>query len=151
VALLSVTPIFGSSYDTTRPNDAKAVYLDQEGFPAHGDGVADDTDVLQQALNKVQETTTQGIVFIPSGRYRVSRTVYVWPGIRLIGLGAQRPVFVLARNTPGFQQKPAYMIFFAGGRPKDFKTSGRLQAREQIRCLRMQPGNILFSDEQYRY
>jgi hypothetical protein len=124
VALLSATPIFGSSYYPTRPDDAKAVYLDQGGFSAHGDGVADDTDVLQQAINKVQETTIQGIVFIPAGRYRVSRTIYVWPGIRLIGFGARRPVFVLAPTTPGFQQGPAYMIFFAGGRPKGFQNIG---------------------------
>lgn len=38
-------------------------------------------------------------------------------GIRLIGYGAKRPVLVLGKNTPGFQQGPAYMVFFAGGRP----------------------------------
>jgi hypothetical protein len=116
--LCAVAPTFGSSYYTARPNDAKAVYLDRGGFSARGDGVADDTDALQRAINKVQEITNQGIVFIPSGRYRVSRTIYVWPGIRLIGFGATRPVFVLAPNTPGFQQGPAYMVFFAGGRPQ---------------------------------
>ena len=82
-----------------------------------GDGVADDSTVLQQAINKVQEKTNQGILFIPAGRYRLTKTIYIWPGIRLIGFGATRPTFVLAANTPGFQQGPAYMVFFAGGRP----------------------------------
>src|SRR6185369_11107359 len=42
-----------------------------------------------------------------------------WPGIRLIGYGANRPVFVLGENTPGFGDKDneRYMLFFAGGRP----------------------------------
>ena len=39
-----------------------------------------------------------GIVFVPSGRYRLTRTIYVWRGVRVIGYGATRPVFVLARR-----------------------------------------------------
>src|SRR3974377_1119340 len=98
-ALLSVEPLSGSSYFATRPNDAKAVYLDTGSFPQRGTGVADDTNALQGVINKVQETSGQGIVFIPSGRYPLTRTIFVWPGIRLIGFGATRPVFVLAPNT----------------------------------------------------
>ena len=82
-----------------------------------GDGIADDSAVLQQAINQIQERTNQGILFVPPGRYRLSRTVYIWPGIRLIGFGPTRPAFVLAANTPGFQQGPSYMLFFAGARP----------------------------------
>jgi hypothetical protein len=33
---------------------------------------------------------------VPSGRYRLARTVYVWPGMRVIGYGVTRPVFLLA-------------------------------------------------------
>src|SRR5580692_234644 len=117
-ALLSTAvPLLGTSYYPARPNDAKAVYLSADNFPVKGDGIADDSAVLQQAINKVRETTNQGILFVPAGRYRLTKTIYIWPGIRLIGFGAARPTFVLARNTPGFQQGPAYMVFFAGGRP----------------------------------
>jgi sugar lactone lactonase YvrE len=115
--LLLVSPLFGTSYYPNRPNDPKAVYLSGENFPVKGDGIADDSAAIQQAINQVQETTNQGIVFVPAGRYRVTKTIYIWPGIRLIGFGAQRPTFLLASNTPGFQQGPAYMFFFAGGRP----------------------------------
>ena len=94
-----------------RPDDGKAVYLTADRFAARGDGIADDTAALQAAIDKVQETNGEGIVFIPQGRYRITRTVYVWPSIRLIGYGAQRPVFVLADNAPGFQQGVATMIF----------------------------------------
>jgi Pectate lyase superfamily protein/SMP-30/Gluconolactonase/LRE-like region len=117
-AALIALPMFASSYYTSRPVDARAVYLTSADFAVQGDGIADDSAALQQAIDRVQEKTNQGLLFIPSGRYRVSRTIYIWPGIRLIGFGTTRPVFVLAANTPGFQRDPAYMFFFAGARPK---------------------------------
>jgi Pectate lyase superfamily protein/SMP-30/Gluconolactonase/LRE-like region len=117
-AILSTSvPLLGTSYYPARPKDAKAVYLSADNFPVKGDGIADDSAVLQQAINKVRQTTNQGILFVPAGRYRLTRTIYIWPGIRLIGFGTARPTFVLAANTPGFQQGPAYMMFFAGGGP----------------------------------
>src|SRR5271154_2090598 len=107
-----------SSYYPARLEDAKAVYLTADSFAVHGDGIADDSEAVQKAINKVQETTNQGILFVPAGRYRLTKTIYVWPGIRLIGFGATRPVFVLGANTPGFNgTAPSYMLFFAGGRP----------------------------------
>ncbi|MGH9724442.1 MAG: glycosyl hydrolase family 28-related protein, partial [Candidatus Acidiferrales bacterium] len=110
-------PLFGNSYYPDRLNDARAFYLTPKNFPVKGDGIADDTAGIQQAINKVQETTNQGILFVPPGRYRLTKTIYIWPGIRLIGYGNMRPVFLLAAHTPGFQQGPSYMVFFAGARP----------------------------------
>jgi hypothetical protein len=118
VLMAVVSPaVHGSSVYTQRLEDRTAVYLTPANFDVHGDGVADDSAALQKAIDQVQETTRQGIVFIPEGRYRISRTIYVWPGVRLIGYGAQRPVILLAANTPGFQEGVAYMMFFTGGRP----------------------------------
>jgi hypothetical protein len=124
---------FASSFYSARPEDAKAVYLSHENFSVSGNGIADDTDAVQQAINKVQETTDQGILFVPAGRYRLTRTIYIWPGIRLIGFGATRPTFVLSTNTPGFQQGPAYMFFFAGDRPAGCKPRNLLFGNEQCR------------------
>src|SRR5271156_1509470 len=107
-----------TSYYPARLEDPKAVYLTADSFGVHGDGLADDSEALQKAINKVQETTNQGILFVPAGRYRLTKTIYIWPGIRLIGFGTARPTFVLTANTPGFQQGPAYMFFFAGGRSR---------------------------------
>jgi sugar lactone lactonase YvrE len=117
VVLCGAAPLSAASYYTVRLNDPKAVYLD--AFGARGDGVADDTDAIQRAINKVQETVIQGIVFVPEGRYRVTKTIYVWPSIRMIGYGAKRPVFVLADNTAGYQDRNSenQMVFFAGSRP----------------------------------
>lgn len=108
----------GSSVYTLRPDDPAAVYLSTEAFAAKGDGVADDTDALQAAINRVQETTRRGIVFIPEGRYRLTRALQVWSGIRLIGYGPTRPVLVLGENTPGYQEGPGkYLVHFVSDRP----------------------------------
>jgi sugar lactone lactonase YvrE len=101
-----------ASFYTQRLEDAKAVYV-------AGPGADDDTAALQQAIDRVQETTGQGIVFLATGRYRISDTLYIWPGIRVIGWGATRPVIALPANTPGYQDasREKVMCFFAGGRP----------------------------------
>ena len=112
-----VFPAGSQSYYPVRPDDAAAVYLTKEAFPVSGDGVADDSAALQAAIDKVQETTGEGILFVPQGRYRVTRTIYVWPGVRLIGYGGKRPVMVLADHTPGYQQGVGVMFFYAGFRP----------------------------------
>ncbi len=106
----------GASFYPARPEDPQAVYLTQDRFSVRGDGQADDSGAVQAAIDKVQETMGEGILFIPEGRYRITRTIYVWPGVRVIGYGARRPVFVLADRTPGFQQGIGYMFFFAGFR-----------------------------------
>ena len=118
-ALWLAAPLWGTSYYTIRLDDPKAVYLTRDNFSVRGDGIADDSDAIQQAIDKVQETTNQGIVFVPEGRYRLTKTIYIWPGVRVIGYGAARPVLVLGENTPGYQDpdKEKLMIFFAGRRP----------------------------------
>jgi Pectate lyase superfamily protein/SMP-30/Gluconolactonase/LRE-like region len=145
LALLSAataSPTSGPSYYPSRVQDSKAVYLDSAEFSVHGDGQADDTDALQSAVNKVQHDRNQGIVFVPAGRYRLSRTIYIWPGIRLIGFGATRPTFVLARNTPGFQQGPSYMVFFAGSRPAGFQNIGAADTGTTERPKDANPGTF---------
>src|SRR5450755_2129669 len=118
LALAAPLPAFANSYYPLRPNDPLAVYLDQGKFGVHANGIGDDSDALQQAIDRVEETTHQGVVFIPDGRYRLGKTVYVWEGIRLIGYGERRPVFVLGPSTPGFQQGAGhYMVAFADRRP----------------------------------
>lgn len=108
------------SYYPIRPDDSRAVDFTKEAFSAHADGVGDDADALQQAINRVQETTGAGVLLVPEGRYRLSKTVYVWQGIRLLGYGAKRPIFVLGSNTPGYQEGTGrYMIHFADNRPDE--------------------------------
>ncbi len=110
--------LYSASYFTLRPEDPRAVYLVKDQFDVHGDGIGDDSSALQLAIDRVQETARVGVVFIPEGRYRIGKTIYVWSGIRLIGYGPKRPVFVLGKNTPGFQEGAGkYMVHFADYRP----------------------------------
>ncbi len=111
-----------ASVITTRLDDPKAVYLTPE-FGVHGDGNADDSAAIQAAIDKAEGNAHEGIVFVPSGRYRLTRTVYVWPGVRIFGYGATRPVFVLADNTPGFQKGLGVMVIFTGARPGGARTA----------------------------
>ena len=118
LAVISAVPLHANSYYSIRPEDSRAIYLTKDQFGVHADGAGDDADALQQAIDRVQETTRSGVVFIPEGRYRLGKTIFVWQGIRLIGYGPKRPVFVLGRDTPGFQEGTGkYMVHFAGYRP----------------------------------
>jgi len=79
---------------------------------------------------------------------RVTKTVYMWPGIRVIGYGKTRPVLVLGRNTPGFQEGPTYMIFFAGGLPGTGRSRREAKPGAKSNSARRQSGNFLLRDEQ---
>ena len=125
VCLTTAAVLRAASFYPQKPNDAKAVYLVKENFPVHGDGAGDDAPALQQAIDRVQEKSNHGIVFIPPGRYRLGVTVNLWRGIRLIGFGEARPVFVLGPRTPGFDAgEGKYMIHFRNARPKPDQPPG---------------------------
>ncbi len=115
---------FGASVISTRLDDPKAVYLTASEFGAHGDGQTDDTAAIQAAIDKAENNVREGIVFVPPGRYRLTRTVYVWPGVRVFGYGATRPVFLLADRTPGFQTGVGVMVMFTGARSRGASGSG---------------------------
>ena len=117
--LAGASTAFAASTITTRLEDPKAVYLLAPG------GAADDTDAIQAAIDKAENHTREGIVFVAAGRYRLTRTVYVWPGVRLFGYGATRPVFELPANTPGFQKGIGVMVIFTGMRPGSGPFAGR--------------------------
>jgi hypothetical protein len=93
---------WAGSVFTSKLNDPRATYFAPGTFGAVGDGVADDSAALQAAIDKAENRTHEGLVFIASGRYRVTRTIYVWPGVRVIGYGSTRPVVLLGNATPGF-------------------------------------------------
>ncbi len=94
------------------PIDPRAVAV-----AGHGDGVTDDAAAIQAAIDAAEAKGGGGLVFLPAGRYRITRTVYVWPGVRIFGVGRARPAIVLAPHTPGFQQGVGSMVLFAGNRP----------------------------------
>ncbi len=98
-----------SAYQTM-PDDPRAVRV-----KAVADGRADDTAAIQAALDAASNQGEGGVVFLPSGRYRITRSLLVPLAVRLYGVGPTRPVLVLAANTPGFQKGVANMVVFTGG------------------------------------
>lgn len=79
-----------------------------------GDGIADDTAAIQAAIDAAANGGKGGVVFLPSGTYRISRTLVVRPAVRIFGIGKTRPVIRLADSTPGFGSGIAAMISFHG-------------------------------------
>ena len=94
----------------TMPEDPRAVVVH-----AKGDGKTDDTAAIQQAIDAAANKGEGGVVFLPSGRYRITKSILIPLAVRVYGVGATRPVFVLAPKTPGFQQGVANMVIFTGG------------------------------------
>ncbi|USI71974.1 glycosyl hydrolase family 28-related protein [Sphingomonas morindae] len=94
----------------TMPVDARAVTV-----RGAGDGRADDSEAIQSAIAAARGPTGEGIVFLPSGRYRITRSILIPQGVRLFGTGRTRPVLVLAPRTPGFDTGVKTMVVFTGG------------------------------------
>ncbi len=92
------------------PNDPRAIRV-----TAVGDGKADDTAAIQAAIDQASNKGNGGIVFLPSGRYRITRSILIPLAVRVYGVGPTRPVFILAKNTPGFQKGVGTMVVFMGG------------------------------------
>ena len=103
-----------ASVFTARPDDPAAIHVDAPDPQAAS---ADHTALLQAALDRAAASPAGGLVLVPAGRYRVTRTLIVWRAVRLIGYGATRPVFVLPEQTPGFQTGLGVMVHFTNARP----------------------------------
>jgi hypothetical protein len=94
----------------------RSMPVDPRAIVAHGvgDGRADDSAAIQRAIDAATDGRSGGIVFLPSGRYRISRTILIRSGVRVFGVGPTRPVIVLGDGTPGFGSGIAAMVSFTG-------------------------------------
>lgn len=138
---------------TDRPVDSAAVYFTPEYFPIKPDGSTDVSDALQEALNTAKHKESGcGILFVPEGVYKLSKTIYIPSGIRLIGYGTKRPVFVLGKNSPGFQEvthetnKGKYLFWFISGnyrseRPVSDANAGTFYSSLLNADIRIENGN----------
>lgn len=142
----------GGSFYTQKPNDPEAVYFIPENFGVKGKD-ADVSNALQTIINQVKREKNFGIIYIPEGTYRISKTIYVPQAIRLIGYGARRPEIILAKNSPGYQEeipsdkgKANYMFWFTSrivendGRVQDAGAGTFYSALSNI-DLRIEDGN----------
>lgn len=99
----------GQSVFLSAPHDPLAVTV--RGV---GDGKADDTAAIQAAIDTAAKSRAGSIVWLPAGRYRITRTLLVPPAVRLYGVGAKRPTLVLSDRTPGFDKGVETMVTFTG-------------------------------------
>lgn len=100
---------------TLKPSDSESLFFTPEAFGIKADGKMDVSEALQKAINQVKTQQNFGVLFIPEGKYLISKTIYVPGAVRLIGYGKNRPEIILGKNTPGFQDKENFMIWFTGG------------------------------------
>lgn len=114
------------SFYQARLNDEDATYFTPQNFKITNDGKTDVSDELQRAINEVKTNYNFGIVFIPEGTYKISKTIYIPTAVRVIGYGKKRPLIVLADNALGFQEEypqdkgnAKYMFWFTSSIPKD--------------------------------
>lgn len=138
---------------TEKPIDPEALYFTSENYDIVANGIDDVTEELQAAINELKTTKNYGILFIPAGKYRISKTIHIPKAIRLIGYGKERPEFILAENTPGFQEGDqtedfgeSYMFWFTrdlareGSTPSDANPGTFYSAFSNI-DIRIKDGN----------
>lgn len=117
--------ICAQSVYTHMPSDPRAMYFSADEFSIEPDGKSDVSDELQLAINKLKNEQNFGILFIPEGKYLISKVIYVPKAIRIIGYGKNRPEFILGENTPGYRDEHNYMFWFTnnlveeGQQPRD--------------------------------
>ncbi|HVW95347.1 MAG TPA: glycosyl hydrolase family 28-related protein [Mucilaginibacter sp.] len=166
IAIVLLVPVFcmaapvqhakddgGRSIYQARLNDPDAVYFAPDNFNIKADGKTDVSEALQAAIAEVKTKYNFGIVFIPEGKYLISKTIYIPTAVRLIGYGKNRPQIILAKNSPGFQQadptdkgQAKYMFWFVsslskpGERIHDAGASTFYSAINNIN-LRIEDGN----------
>ena len=127
--------------DILFPPDSGVVDVTRSPYFAKGDGVADDTAAIQQAL--LENGASNRVVFLPNGVYRITDTL-LWPGgadeesrqknTILQGQSRTGTVVRLADSSPGFSD---------GSRSRPMIWTGRspgLHPRNAIRNLTVNTG-----------
>jgi hypothetical protein len=88
-------------------------------FGAKGDGVADDSQALLDAL----DTVKSGAIEIPEGRYKLSRVFEIQrPGVVLRGAGPDKTILLF--NVPLNDIKPNWGATTTGDRTSNYSWSG---------------------------
>lgn len=71
-------------------------WVNLKSLGATGDGITDDTKIIQDAIDKYPT------VYVPTGWYRVNQTIKLKPNTVLIGLSPIATQLILANNTESF-------------------------------------------------
>ncbi len=132
------------------PDDPQSLVLDPAGLSGDEEGLIDITEELQRLIDEIKARDHFGIVFLPEGRYSISRTILIPRAVRLIGAGEHRPEIILKANTPGYQEEPRddkgqanYMVWFTGALPVSEET---LKEHPEWKRRYVRHNGKLFSD-----
>ena len=98
-----------------------AVKTDVRKFGAVGDGVADDTDAFIKAI----EATNDGAVFIPEGRYKITRIIEIKKS-NIVLRGAGKNKTILCFPVPLNNIKPNWGHTTGGRKTSNYSWSGGL-------------------------
>lgn len=94
----------GLSFYSERLVDDNAIYFTEEFFDVKCDGSVDVSEQLQDAIYAVVRKAGYGVLFVPEGKYLLSKTIYIPKAVRIIGYGKNRPEFILKDNADGFDK-----------------------------------------------
>lgn len=122
LAVFAVKAVDRSSVYTSLPDDPEAFCFIPERYGVAADGKTDISKALQEAIDQLKKERNFGILFLPEGKYLISKTIYIPNAIRVIGFGKKRPEIILKAHASGFQEevtrdkgKARYMFWFTGG------------------------------------
>lgn len=101
-----------SSTNIVFPSDANI--LNVKDFGAKGDGISDDSDAIQAALDKGSGGDT--ILYIPDGTYKVSKRLHFYRYFTVQGQSQSNTIIRLQDNADGYQDpsQPNYVLASTG-------------------------------------
>ena len=94
VPLKTMPPIIPSDIPIVPP---VKTWVNIKELGAIGDGIADDTEVLEQAIS-VYRT-----IYFPTGHYRITRPLFLKDSTNLVGLNPSSTQIVITDKTPAYQ------------------------------------------------
>jgi len=105
--------IWSADFPTRQSTDA--VNVKAPPYSAKGDGVADDTQALQRAVNENE------ILFLPKGIYRITRTLRLKPNTKIIGVHKAFSIIAVREDEGYFTDsaKPKPLVETADSKDAD--------------------------------
>jgi hypothetical protein len=103
--------------------DSNSLIINVKNFGAKGDGIHDDTQAIQDAINSLppidghsmakqgskEVLIKKGTIFFPSGTYLISKTIYITSGMQLYGVSSQYSSIIKLKDD-SFNDKEQFMI-----------------------------------------
>ncbi len=73
-------------------------YIDLKKYGAKGDGVTDDSDALQSAIDALSSSHDKGVIYVPAGQYVLQKKINLAQGVTISGAGAGTEFIIRGRT-----------------------------------------------------